>query len=127
MGSALLLHHLHTFLQVEPIQTLTHFCLPQACFTLLKQPVLLLTLICFVFLKHNKNVSTLSRCAKASFCFFEAVFRGQYFFYIWFRFFTYGLKLILLSRYLCKYHKSPPSFFYYLPCFSYAKVRFGAL
>jgi len=82
MYSALLLHHLHTFLQVEPIQILTHFCLPQACFTLLKQPVLLLTLFCFVFLKHNKNVSTLSRCAKASFCFFEAVFRGQYFFYI---------------------------------------------
>jgi len=55
MYSALLLHHLHTFLQVEPIQILTHFCLPQACFTLLKQPVLLLTLFCFVFLKHNKK------------------------------------------------------------------------
>jgi len=61
--------------------------LPQACFTFVEAACSAsfnLTYSCFVFLKHNikKNISTLSRCAKASFCFFEAVFRGQYFFYI---------------------------------------------
>lgn len=109
MYSALLLHHLHTFLQVEPIQILTQFLFASSLFYFVETAcsAFNLTYSCFVFLKHNiKNISTLSRCAKASFCFFEAVFRGQYIFYIfWFRFFTYGLKSILLSRYLCKYHK----------------------